>query len=447
VQEKFVNSIIELLEENGLTTPKAVEKTVLRWPAREALGFALAMNERLDRKGDLLDENQKSGQTPFNFVASSILGGRSGCGEWKCRVRRSQLLGRYAALYSDTLVVPWHMSIPERIEASDNFRYHLAGDIMSVLAMRPVVEEGIVKLVQPQFHYCPDCASRALAEVTKVKKATAHAFFANKERFSVKIVSRQGSRPTMFSVNGPTEYLEHGGIIVEFPKPPSWLPHGGIKKLSKRLVEKSGLIEHVFDLIAGDIIFQQLCGVQLDAKLLTTLPGEAEILSLLGTQDDTASAAISLCAQLTHEIPLLSNLDIREVLTMRKEEPTAFDQYRVALSGILTDYVRPRKTVGTLEAKKIYRERLLPELVRLRREVETHQRKMHRKSVVTAATAGLIVALGITAGLTSTELAAMGTGALMGGLSGLLGEASAEPDLVKNNQMYFLLKLAERSTN
>jgi hypothetical protein len=54
----------------------------------------------------------------------------------------------------------------------------------------------------------------------------------------------------------------------------------------------------------------------------------------------------------------------------------------------------------------------------------------------------VVVAVGLTARLTAAELSAIGSGALVGSLAGLLGELKDSPADVRNNDLYFLLRLA-----
>jgi hypothetical protein len=216
-------------------------------------------------------------------------------------------------------------------------------------------------------------------------------------------------------------------------------------RLPKRLLGKSGFVDDVFDGIAGDLIFHQLCTHRYNAKLLTSLAGEAEILGRLNPQDEQTSAVLSLCARLTHEVPLMSDVPLGQVLKIREQEPTAFLHYRTALAAIVREYVQQRKAVSNIEAKQIYEDRLLPELIELRRGVEVHRGKMRRRSAAAAAVVMAVVTVGLTAGLHASEFAAIGSGTLMGGLAALLGEASPEPEAVRNHQLYFLLRLSNGS--
>lgn len=433
-----MKGIINALKKRGLSSPDAVAEKIMTWPTGRVLDAALGLFENLDSKDDLLTDDL----APFNFIPSSELTGLSGCREWECRAHRSQLLARYAALYADSVVVPWRLPLPNNYRASEDFRYELVGAILAVLEMRPLIEAGIIKLVHPRFHFCNDCASTGLQMVKSIRDATRRTRIAHEARFLAKVEKAHSPGTRLFSLSGPKEFLEHGSVLIELTRAPSWAK--GVRgRLPKKVLAKSGFVDDVFEQIAGDLIFHQLCTQSYNAKLLTSLPGEAEILRRLNRQDEQTSAVLGLCARLTHEIPLMSDVPLERVLKIRNEEPAAFLHYRTALAGIVKDYIQPGKALSKIEAKQIYEDKLLPELAQLQRGAEVHRRKVLKKSAATAAIVMAVVTVGMTAGLHASDFAAMGSGALMGGLAALLGETSPEPDTVKNHQLYFLLKLSE----
>ena len=65
-----------------------------------------------------------------------------------------------------------------------------------------------------------------------------------------------------------------------------------------------------------------------------------------------------------------------------------------------------------------------------------------KRALTSAVVAGVVVAVGLTAHLTAGELSAIGSGTLVGSLAGLLGEIKDSPADVRNNDLYFLLRLA-----
>jgi hypothetical protein len=133
-----------------------------------------------------------------------------------------------------------------------------------------------------------------------------------------------------------------------------------------------------------------------------------------------------------HELPLLSGVPLARVLELHREEPTAFDQYRTALPSVLTEYVEKQKPVSSVSAKKIYDERIHPELLALKRRIEAYRKSLLKKSVTSAMVAGALAAVGIAAKPTPAELGVLGTGSLVTSLTGLLGDATEAPADVKN---------------
>ncbi|HJT70550.1 MAG TPA: hypothetical protein VJ731_10145 [Terriglobales bacterium] len=431
-----MKEIIELLKDRKLTKPEPILKKIMSYdpPALIELGFEIQKT--------LLQHDKTSGPQSngggFRFVASGALSGHSGCVSPLCRIKKSVSLARYAALYSDLVIVPWRLEVPENLRLLEDFRESLITAILSVIAMRPVIEAGLVTLIPSRFHFCDDCARLAYREMDRVREAVEAALTSNFGKFSAR---PQDARS--IHLEGPQEYLEHGEVYVHYPRRPAWLPARSKAALSRAQLKKSGAVAGIFEQMATSVIFQQLCAVNMKTKLLTSLAGEAEILAKLAPQDEVSTGVARLCAALSHEIPLLSGVPLSRMVELRQEQPAAFDQYRTALSGVLAEYVEKQKPLGSISAKRVYDERIHPEVVALRRRIETHKKALLKKSVTSAVVASALVAVGIAAKLTPAELGVLGTGSLVTSLTGLLGDASEEPKDVKNHQLYFLVKLSE----
>ena len=223
----------------------------------------------------------------------------------------------------------------------EEYRFALIRSILTVLAMKPVIEAGIITLIPPKFHFCDSCGTLALGEMDRVREAVDSILESNFSKFSAEAESTNS-----FLLKGPDEYVEHGGMFVQLRRRPSWLPRGRKTKLTKVQLQKSGLVNHIFEEMAKSVIFQQLCAPNMKTKLLTNLPGEAEILGRLVPQDAASTRVASLCAALAHELPLMSDVPLRKVLDLRQEQPAAFEQYRIALSSVLNEYVEEAKPVN-----------------------------------------------------------------------------------------------------
>ncbi len=256
-------------------------------------------------------------------------------------------------------------------------------------------------------------------------------------------------------LKGPTSYLEHGQICFTSDNhSPEWLPKKIQRsntrrrlKLSNATARKSGLIDGLFWQMAADVAVHQYYGVRYNAKYLTDLPGEAAFLNVLSKDDPVSARTASLCARLTHVIPMMMDVPLERILKIRKQEYDAFLQYRSTISRIVRDYLTKADAIGDKEAREIYTDILLPDLLKLKTQARTQRRSALKKTGVKAFISTGVIALGVFGGLLPTELTALFKA--VGGVSLVKepGEAVASieknPREVRNHNLYFLLRLGQ----
>ncbi len=361
-----------------------------------------------------------------------------------------------SALYADKTVVPLPLGILLADESEYSIRRLLGGTILCIQQMRPMVEAGIMTLAPQELPYCDRHLREALPDYSNLEKAARDLYRENEDRFAVysEAPESQDDDSPAFTIKGPSDFLEHGQMGRDFYEVPRWLKgwrgRKRQKKLSKAMVRRSDLVSELFDDMAFDVAIQQVLGLKYDAKYLTNLPGEAMILSRLNPADDYfARCRETLCAELTHEVPLLADIPMRTVLRVRSEEPEAFLQYRAAMDSIVSGYIKRRRVVGRKEAREIYSDILRPEILRLDSQAKAIRRATIRKATAKAVVAAGVVGLGIFGGFLPTQMAEIIKA--VGGVSLLreLGEAFAavekNPAEIKNSNFYFLLRLAQEA--
>jgi len=229
-------------------------------------------------------------------------------------------------------------------------------------------------------------------------------------------------------IEGPEDYLDHGRLIRVFPKRPKWFPRtwtgSGSYRLSRATVGRAGVVADIFSHIASDVCFHQGFQSAFDAAYLTDLPGEAEFLKSISTQDDLALRTERVCAQLSHEIPMLTDLPIRAVLKIRDENPESFELYRTTLKGLVKEYVGKKRPATAVEARRIYGDVLRPAVQQLRTEAERQRKIWARKSTLSVGYALGVVSLYATGVLQSQQALALVGG---GAIAGLLGQLAETP--------------------
>jgi hypothetical protein len=203
------------------------------------------------------------------------------------------------------------------------------------------------------------------------------------------------------------------------------------------------MVRVLFSGIARDVVFHQQFGPRFDATYLTDLAGEAEFLQLLSKDDDLAVKTARLFANLTHEIPLLTDLPVRTLLKIREENPDSFEAYRCTLKKIVKEHILQGRPATQAEARDVYEDILAPALAELQVEAKRQHTRWARKSVGTAAFAIGVVSLGATGVLQSASVMALLGGATIKGLLDQLTEAGTEP--VTGSNLYFLLRLGHEA--
>ena len=383
----------------------------------------------------------------LNLLAGcSIRGGH--CAH--CGPRKLADLARFAALYSDRVLVPFELRQPET--DSSETRAEFAMRVISLTLLRPVIEADVLRVVLPEFHFCPECGKRARATLKEINNAIDELAEVRAKDFQLIYRPCVPERPFL-EVRGPQDYIDHGaGILLEGVPP--WAPKrlsdvegspGKVLPLST--IKRNKLLSRfVLGRLREDAVFQQLYGYRYGTKYLTDRPGEAELFRHVSLGDALYKNTAALCARLQHSVPLFSGLPLATILRIRRYDPGSFLLYRKALGKILQEHLDGREQVSDEDAISIYRDILAPELLRLRREqaaqARTQKIKMLAKTILPAA----IVTLGVFSGFLPHNLAEL---AKVVGATSLLNQAGESlldrnrPSQIRNHNLYFLLRLSE----
>jgi len=138
------------------------------------------------------------------------------------------------------------------------------------------------------------------------------------------------------------------------------------------------------------------------------------------------------------------------IVKLRKEEPDVFLQYRAAIAKIVRECGKEKTQLSEKDARDISRDILEPELARLRIQANTIRRAGLRKAAVKTAASFVAVGLGLYGSLLPSELAELfkltGGVGLLSQIGESLGLIEKTPGEIKNQDLYFLLKLQKRAS-
>jgi hypothetical protein len=155
-----------------------------------------------------------------------------------------------------------------------------------------------------------------------------------------------------------------------------------------------------------------------------------------------------LLQELSHEIPLPSDLPIRTILSIRSKDHESFLLYRQALKKIVRDSVNDGDL--TVErAKQIAGDVLGPQLRKLNIDSKAKRRALVKRSTAKMAAMPLMVTVGVMSGLSPDILRAIFALAgvsLAGQVAEKLAAIEKNPTEVRSHDMFFLLRTMQETS-
>jgi hypothetical protein len=326
--------------------------------------------------------------------------------------------------------------------------------LKELLLLRQVMEAGIAHVVLPELHYCEEHAREARAQIETFDQEAHALYMTHRKKFSgsYRAMERIQGVAGFASLEGPADYLEHGSRATIFRHAPLWAPPHRARRpvrLTGKRLERSGLVQDLFKEIARDVVFHQLYGVRFDAKYLTDLPGEAEFMNRTSAGDEHVQRVASLAAQLTHTIPLFSEVSIPAILRVRKEGNEPLILYRAALAEIVRDHLAKGEQVTPGRAREIFCEVLEPRLVSLKAEAKAMRAKIAKKAVAKVGVPAALVCLGVWGGFLPAALSALfkavGGVSMAANMAETLASMEKNPYELRSHNLYFLLRLTQEA--
>jgi hypothetical protein len=445
--EFTVSDPTELLAANGFSTPQAAERILHRMSDADLRIFASDLY-------DFLHENSRVVTTaaPNSLLTSSAsasMSGESGCARYSCRAKKLDALARYAALYAQQVILPLRFERPSEQSHAAVTRDRLERAISAILHLRDLVAAGIVVPIVPTIHLCEQCSKRAFAEYQQGLAAAQQQARSHQREFTF-VYEEPADGFCVLHTSGPERYIEHGQLHSVYSTRPAWIPNhvraGEQFRVSVATAKRAGLVDGLFTDFASDAFMHQHYTRRFNATYLTDLEGEAEFFHILSAQDARTLRTAALCAQLTHELPIFTDLSIKDVLRIRAEIPESFVAYREKLTSVVWKYASHAEKISRNEAADIYNDELRPAIADLTAAATAERTRRIRKSMLLAAIAIGVVSLGATGMLNVPQITA-----LIGGAAGMqaVNEISnlGKGAMAANSSYFFLFKLQQAAAD
>jgi hypothetical protein len=448
---------ISLLEKNGLIRDQDSLSVEGLSPTRFSRLYEQLYSGIFERQ---MDWSYAEGQTydidPFTFMASASLRADSTCGRFECRSEKLDFLGRYAALYANKVMLPLPISSPDKaFQDPEKARSDLSRAIQSLLHLRPLINAGIVVPIVRRSRHCIHTKKWAATMMEAIQAASVRSARDASSLFRV-VYQLPEKAPTGLStvyITGPKDLIEHGEIVGTWVESDMWRRkswrydrEGKVELRGPRKLVP--LYDLIFEQIANDTGFYLAFARLHSARFLSDLPGETFLLEALDDDEQMSTQNQRIHESLTHLVPLLGDLPISALLRIRRDERDSFIRYRLALQNVLNRNLLGKKKVSKREMQNFFREKIEPELSRMKSELVLERRRQHRRVAGGAVSLAASVALGAFGGFLPllAKSAAVGASAMVGGR--LLSKAAEDacdhgPTFREKNDFYFLLRLAQ----
>jgi hypothetical protein len=394
---------------------------------------------------------------PVTLVASSSFRSDSGCRCWDCRAGKLEALARYTALYADKLIIP--VDLGHLHAGPEAARIAIADLYFKYALLRPLFDESLVAFGVDRRCLCVAC-DREFDSLCDIHVAAAFDAYLAKER-GVRVVYRppRGYKSWYTELQGPKEYIAHGNIHLApfdgYEKKPAWAPRV-LRKIdgspgaymSPRSIRKHRIGGRIFAELARDAVFQQYYGIRYNAEYITDSSIESDFLASIYRRNDLGRGVQTLLSLLKQELPLLSELPLRRVLSIRRNERDVFLLYRNALSGVVKQYLKPGNELTEAASREIFTDSILPQLLKLKVDASARRRSARRRSMTKVMAPFAAVGLGMIAGLIPAEMKEIfkaGGVAAATQLADLLTSLEKNPAEVHSHNFYFLFRLSQQS--
>jgi len=389
-----------------------------------------------------------------------------------CRLRRVDELARFAILYADTVYIDNYFDFffhePTNPYEEYSYRTGMAGDLKIINRLKPLLTSGLIRFIQPMepgYHLCPKCTEQRIPTFKTASKNLRHLLTNLNNTYSSQTSVTLSTKPyagvTLYQldVEGPDDLFEERGISIltedlppvlskKIQAIPSHKLSQGIP-LSKDDIRKSGIISTSLEVIPRDIWVRQfLCNVSgMNLKYLTNRDIDRLFLEAATESSELKAYNDVIHNHIVYELPLILDMPFQSLLDVRQTEHDAFLVFRDSINEVVSKYVLSRKQLSTTDASQIYFDLVQPKLNQLNKRIASIRSSKRKTAARDAAVAIGLLTFGFCSSFLTPALQAV-TLSLAGIQSlktiGSVTEAVQIPEDIRNDNFYFLWKLAKK---
>ena len=248
------------------------------------------------------------------------------------------------------------------------------------------------------------------------------------------------------SINSSKNLLHHPRTLYFYGEIPNVIkkmkPTRSLKILTDRQVRDAHLLDFVIEEILTDIQVQEYYSRKYGAHYITNRPIDFELLSIVNN-DTVQIKSKNVTKNISHEIPFIKNVPIKNLIELRKKEGEAFQVYRNTIKNLTSDI-----SEYAID-KQIYFDIIKPELDKIDLTIKNSKKIIWQETYSDFLIHSGYVAVGLTTGLLVPNIGQIT--AAIGGLNFFnkvgknIQKLISDSENLRNENFYFLWKVKEKA--
>ena len=416
-----MKSFFNYLFENDLS-PKKLETTVSHWSLTKFADFLINSHDHINFA------STENNPTLFDFASSSNLSGESiECANFECRLKKAKHLANFATLYANRVIIVNPLPSFPPLNYSQIFIEDFINTIKILYFFRPLLEEGIISLTPREITLCHECSSDLKNLDRKLHIQAKELLRPHLKDIDVNF--EKVGKYTFIEFKGPEKIFGHTsyGKIVNY----------NFDKL-KRKRKITHVVEHLEPVIE-DLIFQNISAKRNFTNFLTDNDFYVEMVESLN-KSEINSFNNSLMNNFSHNLPIVTDSNIKNLLKLRKNEGESFVVYRDAVVKALNEGLSSKAD----NIENIFNDIVLPEINKIELTFKNSRKilsnSLKKDIVVSSGFIGIGLFSGILTPHLNEMLVALGGYNFVTCTANKIYKIFNEPEEIRNSNYYFLWK-------
>ncbi len=389
----------------------------------------------------------------FDFLANSTLSGAPyPCSDINCRIANIENLSRFAALYADTITIrsPIDKHIERVGEGNAICREDLFYDILILLMLKPLVENGLILFTSNYMSLCKHCHTMVIKSEEEYKQKIDLVY---RELFEDGIneiefrIEYQNGQPELI-MSGAERYGYQHDIYYHFrnyvPDPIKELyihkDNANTIILPANIVKELKILDTILNESIDDLMISNHVCVNGNKTYLTDREIDRFMIDLLHAENGKETHM----RPFSYNIPILANASLKDVVSLRKQEGYAFKVFRDSINSI----IKKNNQMSASEWKDVEADIIKPEINKIELLIQNNKKALINSMMSDLVIWGGIITIGVFSGILPLELAP---------IAGAIGGAATIKDVIKqgcelisaseaarNENYYFLWRLIKQ---